>query len=88
MLRKAKAVKKNDESKNIVKGELTEEIKNSASDDIDDESERIANAKIEYGSGTYNLFLNNCEHFATFISSGVKDSEQVKWFYIPDGKKV
>ncbi|KAI6692678.1 hypothetical protein NL676_020388 [Syzygium grande] len=32
------------------------------------------------GFGEYDLFNNNCEHFATFCRTGVRESTQTAWF--------
>lgn len=40
-----------------------------------DETVRRARSKI--GEGGYNLALNNCEHFAVWCRTGIKDSSQV-----------
>jgi len=36
----------------------------------------------------YKLFANNCEHFARFIASGVRESKQVKAVYFFTGLAV
>ena len=39
--------------------------------------ETVERAKSQLGKGGYNLALNNCEHFAVWCKTGVKDSSQV-----------
>ena len=39
--------------------------------------EAIERARSKLGQGGYNLALNNCEHFAVWCRTGVKDSSQV-----------
>ena len=39
--------------------------------------ETVARARSKLGEGGYNLALNNCEHFAVWCKTGVKDSSQV-----------
>ena len=39
--------------------------------------ETVQRARSKIGQGGYNLALNNCEHFATWCKTGVKDSSQV-----------
>ncbi len=39
--------------------------------------ETVARARSRIGQGGYNLALNNCEHFAVWCKTGVKDSSQV-----------
>ena len=39
--------------------------------------ETVARARSRLGQGGYNLALNNCEHFAVWCKTGVKDSSQV-----------
>ena len=39
--------------------------------------ETVRRARSKLGSGGYNLALNNCEHFAVWCKTGVKDSSQV-----------
>lgn len=39
--------------------------------------ETVARARSRLGEGGYNLALNNCEHFAVWCKTGVKDSSQV-----------
>ena len=39
--------------------------------------ETIRRARSKLGEGGYNLALNNCEHFAVWCKTGVKDSAQV-----------
>jgi len=38
----------------------------------------IQRAESQLGNSGYNLFDNNCEHFATWCKTGIKDSEQVR----------
>lgn len=38
----------------------------------------IARAESKLGKSGYNLFDNNCEHFATWCKTGMEDSEQVR----------
>ncbi|MBQ6776099.1 MAG: lecithin retinol acyltransferase family protein [Synergistaceae bacterium] len=40
-------------------------------------AETIERARSKLGQGGYNLALNNCEHFAVWCKTGVKDSSQV-----------
>jgi hypothetical protein len=42
--------------------------------------ERYARYRLEiaFGSPTYNLFGNNCEHFARFVATGVHESTQLR----------
>ena len=44
---------------------------------IYDGDETIRRARSKLGEGGYNLALNNCEHFAVWCKTGVKDSSQV-----------
>lgn len=39
--------------------------------------ETVERARSQLGKGGYNLALNNCEHFAVWCKTGVKDSSQV-----------
>ena len=39
--------------------------------------ETVERARSRLGEGGYNLALNNCEHFAVWCKTGVKDSSQV-----------
>lgn len=39
--------------------------------------ETVKRARSKLGQGGYNLALNNCEHFAVWCRTGVKDSSQV-----------
>ncbi len=39
--------------------------------------ETITRARSKLGEGGYNLAFNNCEHFAVWCKTGVKDSSQV-----------
>ncbi len=39
--------------------------------------ETVERARSRLGEGSYNLALNNCEHFAVWCKTGVKDSSQV-----------
>lgn len=39
--------------------------------------ETVSRARSKLGQGGYNLALNNCEHFAVWCKTGVKDSSQV-----------
>ena len=39
--------------------------------------EAVRRARSKLGEGGYNLALNNCEHFAVWCRTGVKDSSQV-----------
>ena len=39
--------------------------------------ETVRRARSKIGTGGYNLALNNCEHFAVWCKTGVKDSSQV-----------
>ena len=39
--------------------------------------EAVERARSKLGKGGYNLALNNCEHFAVWCKTGVKDSSQV-----------
>ncbi|MBR4195363.1 MAG: lecithin retinol acyltransferase family protein [Synergistaceae bacterium] len=39
--------------------------------------ETVRRARSKLGEGGYNLALNNCEHFAVWCKTGVKDSTQV-----------
>ena len=39
--------------------------------------ETVARARSRLGEGGYNLALNNCEHFAVWCRTGVRDSSQV-----------
>ena len=39
--------------------------------------ETVRRARSKLGEGGYNLALNNCEHFAVWCKTGVKDSSQV-----------
>ena len=39
--------------------------------------ETVKRARSKIGTGGYNLALNNCEHFAVWCKTGVKDSSQV-----------
>ena len=39
--------------------------------------ETVMRARSKLGQGGYNLALNNCEHFAVWCKTGVKDSSQV-----------
>lgn len=38
----------------------------------------VQRAKSRLGESKYNLFFNNCEHFATWCKTGLHDSEQVR----------
>lgn len=40
-------------------------------------SETVQRARSKLGEGGYNLALNNCEHFAVWCKTGVKNSSQV-----------
>ncbi len=43
----------------------------------------IKRAKNKIGEGEYNLFLNNCEHFAIWCKTGIRQSHQIEellWF--------
>ncbi len=40
-------------------------------------AETVARAKSRLGENKYNLALNNCEHFAIWCKTGVRDSSQV-----------
>lgn len=42
-----------------------------------DGNETVSRARSKLGQGGYNLALNNCEHFAVWCKTGVKDSSQV-----------
>ncbi|MBR1485765.1 MAG: lecithin retinol acyltransferase family protein, partial [Synergistaceae bacterium] len=39
--------------------------------------ETVSRARSKIGQGGYNLALNNCEHFAVWCKTGVKESSQV-----------
>lgn len=39
--------------------------------------ETVERARSKIGQGGYNIALNNCEHFAVWCKTGVKDSSQV-----------
>ncbi|MBQ7219406.1 MAG: lecithin retinol acyltransferase family protein [Synergistaceae bacterium] len=39
--------------------------------------EAVARARSRLGQGGYNLALNNCEHFAVWCRTGIRDSSQV-----------
>lgn len=39
--------------------------------------ETVARARSKIGQGGYNLAFNNCEHFAVWCRTGVRDSSQV-----------
>ena len=39
--------------------------------------ETVRRARSRLGEGGYNLALNNCEHFAVWCKTGIKDSSQV-----------
>lgn len=39
--------------------------------------ETVERARSKLGQGGYNLAMNNCEHFAVWCKTGVKDSSQV-----------
>lgn len=39
----------------------------------------IERARSKVGEEGYDLFSNNCQHFATFCKTGVKESPQVNW---------
>lgn len=39
------------------------------------------------GQKEYCFFFNNCEHFATYCKTGLKESEQIK-FFIKNGTKI
>ena len=39
--------------------------------------EAVARARSKIGEGGYNLAFNNCEHFAVWCRTGIKDSSQV-----------
>ncbi|MBQ7561810.1 MAG: lecithin retinol acyltransferase family protein, partial [Synergistaceae bacterium] len=39
--------------------------------------ETITRARSKLGEGGYNLAFNNCEHFAVWCKTGIKDSSQV-----------
>ncbi len=41
-------------------------------------NERVKRAKSRLSENNYNLVTNNCEHFATWVSSGKHESKQVK----------
>ncbi|MBQ7594380.1 MAG: lecithin retinol acyltransferase family protein [Synergistaceae bacterium] len=41
--------------------------------------ETIRRARSKLGQGGYNLALNNCEHFAVWCKTGVKNSSQVNF---------
>lgn len=41
-------------------------------------NETVARAKSKIGTGDYNLFGNNCEHFAIWCKAGISKSEQVE----------
>ena len=41
-------------------------------------AETIRRAKSRLGEREYNLFLNNCEHFAFWCKTGIKESRQVE----------
>jgi hypothetical protein len=45
---------------------------------IDDESGAKARIQTAMATPDYDLFGNNCEHFARFIASGVKESKQLQ----------
>ncbi len=40
----------------------------------------IERAKSRLGEGSYNLLINNCEHFAIWCKTGIQESYQVKGF--------
>ena len=42
--------------------------------------ETVSRARSKLGQGGYNLAFNNCEHFAVWCKTGVKDSSQVNHF--------
>ncbi len=42
--------------------------------------ETVERAKSQLGEGDYNLVFNNCEHFAVWCKTGVKESSQVQRF--------
>lgn len=39
--------------------------------------ETVRRARSKIGEGGYNLAMNNCEHFAVWCKTGIKDSSQV-----------
>ena len=39
--------------------------------------ETVRRARSKLGEGGYNLAMNNCEHFAVWCKTGIKDSSQV-----------
>lgn len=43
--------------------------------------ETVERAKSQLGEGDYNLVFNNCEHFALWCKTGVKESSQVQRFF-------
>ena len=43
--------------------------------------ETVERAKSQLGEGDYNLVFNNCEHFALWCKTGVKESSQVQNFF-------
>ena len=42
--------------------------------------ETVKRAESQLGEGNYNLVFNNCEHFAVWCKTGVKESTQVQRF--------
>lgn len=42
--------------------------------------ETVERAESQLGEGDYNLVFNNCEHFAVWCKTGVKESSQVQRF--------
>jgi len=53
------------------------EVKRSAIT-IYDAEETVNRARSKIGTGDYNLFSHNCEHFAIWCKTGLHESEQVK----------
>lgn len=39
--------------------------------------ETLARARSRIGESNYNLFLNNCEHFALWCKTGISESHQI-----------
>ena len=48
--------------------------------------ETVERAESQLGKGNYNLVFNNCEHFAVWCKTGVKESGQVDKFFEEFGR--
>jgi len=54
-------------------------------DRLYDANEVVQRAISKLGEGDYNLFTNNCEHFATWCKTGTPCSSQVNSFILRAG---